>query len=77
MVVLEPLNDGDSAQDPMISARQGLKYLPPDLNFLDNVRPTKYMKDFFWEHMEFYHITDEVMTSWEILAEREADEEEL
>ena len=31
------------------------------------------MKDFLREHMEFYHMTDEGMTDWEMIAESEAE----
>ena len=41
MVVLDPLDDGDLAQDQVIAARQGLNYLPKDMTILDHVRPTK------------------------------------
>ena len=60
----------------MIADQQGLKYLPPDLTFLDNVRSTKDMKDFFWDHMDFEHMTEEVMKDWDMLVDREADEAE-
>ena len=70
MVVMEPLSDGYSAQGQVVDSRKGIKYLPSDLTFLGNVRPTKDIKDLFWKHMEFYHMTYEVMLAWEILAER-------
>ena len=38
--------------------------------------PTKGVKGFFWEHMDFYHMKDEVMKAWEIISERESDEAE-
>ena len=60
----------------MIADQQGLKYLPPDLTFFDNVRSTKDMKDFFWDHMDFEHMTEEVMKDWDMLVDREADEAE-
>ena len=74
MVVPEPLYDGESAKDQVIVAQKGLKYFPPDLTLLDNVCQTKDMKDLLWEHMDFDHMTDEVMTACEMLAKREADE---
>ena len=57
----------------MIESRQGLKYLPPYLIFLDNVSPTKEMKGFFQENMEFDHIKDKVMTACEMLSGRESE----
>ena len=63
MVVLERLADGESAQDQEIADQKGLKYLPPDLTMLENVRPTKEIKGLFWDHMEFDHTIDEVITA--------------
>ena len=50
--------------------------MSPDLFFLDNERPTKEMKYFFQEHMEFEHMVDQVLTAWMMLAERKAEEVE-
>ena len=57
----------------MIAVRQVLKYVPPDMTMLENALPTKEMKGFFREHMEFDHMTDEVMTAWEMIAESYTD----
>ena len=72
MVVPEVFAYGESTQDQMIPARQGIKYLPPDLIVLENVHPTKEMKDFFWEHMEFDHMTGGLMTAWDMLVDMDA-----
>ena len=56
--------------------RQGLRCKTPDLGTLDNVHPDPEIKVLLRKHMEFDGMTDEVITSWEILAEREAEEEE-
>ena len=58
MVVPNPLADGDSSQDQVIAAHKGLKYLTPDLTMLENVCPTKEMKGFLLEHMDFDHMTN-------------------
>ena len=63
MVVPEVFAYGESTQDQMIPAWQGIKYLPPDLIVLENVRPTKEIKGLFWDHMEFDHTIDEVITA--------------
>ena len=76
MVVPETLSDGESAQDQFIASWKGLNYLPPDLTLLDNVRPTKEMKYFFWEHMQFDHMTDKFMTAWDMISEKDSEESE-
>ena len=74
VVIPEPLSGVESEQDQVIASRKGIKYFTPDLTLLDNMCPTKEMKDLFQERVDFDHMIDEVVADWEVPAERESEE---
>ena len=76
MVLSDTFGNEYSTQDKVIASHKGMKYFPKVLKTLENVCATNYMKGFLCDHIEFYHIIDKIIPTWEIIAEREGKEAE-